>query len=83
MCFNMKLDRQIDWIPNVLTPDKIVIYDKVKDRPVLMSALSSKPSVILTLDRADFHDRLGTQFYGIDIRTPGEWLMEQRKIGKL
>jgi predicted nucleic acid-binding protein len=81
--FNMQLDQRIDWIPNVLTSDDIVIYNKAKDRPVLISALSSKPSVLLTLDRADFHDRLGTQFYGIDIRTPGEWLMEQRATGKL
>ena len=47
------------------------------------SALSIKPSAFLTLDRADFHNRLGTQFYGIDIRTPGEWLMEKRKTGQL
>jgi len=81
--FNTQLERQINWLPNVLTTDKIVVYEKVKDRPVLMSALASKPSALLTLDRADFHDRLGTQFYGIAIRTPGEWLTEQRKFGKL
>jgi hypothetical protein len=50
---------------------------------VLICALSVKPSALLTLDRADFHDTLGTQFYGIDIRTPGEWRMEMRKSGKV
>lgn len=81
--FNQVLDRGIDWRPDVLTSDDIVIYDKAKDRPVLISGLSVKPTAILTLDRADFHERLGTQFYGIDIRTPGEWLMEQRDAGLL
>ena len=79
----MQLNQVIDWRPNVLTSDDIVIYDKAKDRPVLMSASSIKPSAFLTLDRADFHDRLGTQFYGINIRTPGEWLVEQREAGRL
>jgi predicted nucleic acid-binding protein len=75
--FRATLDRRIDWQVNALTTDDIVIFDKAKDRPVLIRALSVKPSALLTLDRADFHDQLGTQFYGIDIRTPGEWLMEQ------
>lgn len=79
--FRATLDRRIDWQLNALTTDDIVIFDKAKDRPVLISALSVKPSALLTLDRADFHDRLGRQFYGIDIRTPGEWLMEQREKG--
>jgi predicted nucleic acid-binding protein len=77
------LERQIDWRQNALTSDDIIIFDKAKDRPVLISALSVKPSALLTLDRADFHDKLGTQFYGIDIRTPGEWLMEMREAGKV
>jgi predicted nucleic acid-binding protein len=77
------LDARIDWRLDVLTSNDIVIYDKAKDRPVLIGALAAKPSSLLTLDRADFHERLGTQFYGINIRTPGEWLMEQRKAGRL
>ncbi len=81
--FRATLDRRIDWHLNALTTDDIVVFDKAKDRPVLISALSVKPSVLLTLDRTDFHDRLGRQFYGIQIRTPGEWLMEQRAQGVL
>lgn len=79
--FRATLDRRIDWHLNAFTAGEIVIFDQAKDRPVLISALSVKPSALLTLDRADFHDRLGAQFYGIDIRTPGEWLMEQREQG--
>lgn len=81
--FRATLDRRIDWHLNALTTDDIVVFDKAKDRPVLISALAVKPAALLTLDRADFHDRLGRQFYGIEIRTPGEWLMEQREQGFL
>lgn len=73
----------MDWRVDALTSAGIIVFDKAKDRPVLISALAVKPSVLLTLDQADFHDRLGTQFYGIDIRTPGEWLMEMRAADEL
>ena len=79
--FSKSLDRRIDWQLNALTADDIIVFEKAKDRPVLISALACKPDTLLTLDRADFHDRLGTQFYGIAIRTPGEWLMELREQG--
>ena len=79
--FREKLDKRIEWYLNALTTQEIIIFDKAKDRPVLISALSVKPVALLTLDRADFHERLGSQFYGIKIRTPGEWLMEQREQG--
>jgi hypothetical protein len=38
-------------------------------------------SVLLTLDRAAFHGKLGDQFYAILIRTPGDWLLELRDQG--
>lgn len=79
----MAHDTVIDWRTNALTSDYIVFFDKAKDRPVLISALACKPDALLTLDRAEFHDRLGNQFYGIAIRTPGEWLMEQRELGNI
>jgi predicted nucleic acid-binding protein len=78
-----RLYKRIDWRLDALTTNDIIIFPKAKDRPVLISALSVKPAALLTLDRADFHDRLGRQFYGIDIRTPGEWLMEMRDSGKI
>jgi len=79
--FTSKLDERIDWRISALTAEEIIVFDKAKDRPVLITALSCKPAALLTLDRADFHDRLGNQFFGIDIRTPGEWLMAQRSAG--
>lgn len=81
--FRKALDKRVDWRINTLVSEDIILFEKAKDRPVLISALSESPAVLLTLDRADFHDKLGTQFYGIDIRTPGEWLMEMRQSGKL
>lgn len=79
--FKKTLEKSVDWRLNALTSDDIILFDKAKDRPVLISALASRPDALLTLDRADFHEKLGTQFYGIAIRTPGEWLMEQREAG--
>jgi len=76
--FSKSLEKKIDWLLNALTTDDVIVFNKTKDRPVLISALASQPDALLTLDRADFHKRLGGQFYGIAIRTPGEWLLEQR-----
>jgi len=51
-----------------------LVYGAVKDRPVVVSALHLKAHYLLTLDRDDFHDLLGTEVYGLRIRTPGEFL---------
>ena len=48
----------------------------MKDRPVIITALSLKSDVLLSLDRDDFHDLLGSSVYGLSIRTPGELLKE-------
>ena len=73
----------MDWRVDALTSACIIVFDKAKNRPVLISVFAVKPSLLLTLDRADFHNRLRTQFYDIDIRTPGKWLMEMRDTDKL
>ena len=54
--------------------DRPLIYRAVKDRPVVITALSLKADTLLTLDRDDFHDLLGSSVYGLPIRTPGEFL---------
>jgi predicted nucleic acid-binding protein len=59
-----------------LVLDRPLVYRAVKDRPVVITALSLKADVLLTLDRDDFHDLLGTSVYGLPIRTPGEFLRE-------
>jgi predicted nucleic acid-binding protein len=59
-----------------LVLDRPLIYRAVKDRPVVITALSLKTDVLLTLDRDDFHDLLGSSVYGLPIRTPGVFLKE-------
>jgi hypothetical protein len=55
----------------------------LKDKPVLLSALAAESDALLTLDREDFHGKLGTQFYGMAVQTPGDWLLRMREAGKL
>jgi hypothetical protein len=55
----------------------------MKEKPVLLTALAELCDYLLTLDRQDFHDKLGHQFYGVSIRTPGDWLFEMRDKGYL
>ena len=62
-----------------LVLDRPLIYRAVKDRPVVITALSLKTDVLLTLDRDDFHDLLGSSVYGLSIRTPGEFLRERSR----
>lgn len=81
--FDRTLRRRIHWSGDTLTSQQVVVFPKAKDRPVLLSALATKCVALLTLDRTDFHDRLGRQFYGMSIRTPGEWLTERREAGYL
>jgi predicted nucleic acid-binding protein len=57
-----------------LVLDRPLIYRAVKDRPIVITALSLKADVLLTLDRDDFHDLLGSSVYGLPIRTPREFL---------
>ncbi|MBC2596205.1 PIN domain-containing protein [Ruficoccus amylovorans] len=71
----------IAWTGDALSPDKILIFPKAKDRPVVLSALAAKVDVLLTLDRQDFMGLLGSQVYGVAIRTPGDWLLECREHG--
>jgi len=62
-----------------LVLDRPLIYRAVKDRPIVITALSLNADVLLTLDRDDFHDLLGSSVYGLPIRTPGEFLKGLRR----
>jgi len=81
--FDDTIRKQIKWVADTLTSDKIVIFPRAKDKPVLLSALATNCIALLTLDRTDFHGKLGKQFYGLAIRTPGEWLGDLRRTGEL
>lgn len=67
---------------DVLTLDRAAVFAAAKDRPVLFSALAWS-EVLLTLDRADFADLLGRQFYGLPVLTPGAFLARERAEGRL
>jgi predicted nucleic acid-binding protein len=63
--------------------DKPLVLPKVKDRPVVITALAARAKWLLTLDATDFHGRLGREVYRLRIATPGEFLLEQRARGLL
>jgi hypothetical protein len=39
--------------------------------------------VLLTLDRGDFASVMGTNFYGLEVLTPGDFLERERAAGRL
>ena len=77
-----KLRSDLQLMDNVLTLDRVAIFEPAKDRPILFSALAWA-DVLLTLDRADFGKLLGGDFYGLSILTPGMFLARERVEGRL
>jgi predicted nucleic acid-binding protein len=69
-------------VPDILTIELAVVFPNAKDRPILFSAFASS-DVLLTLDRRDFADLLGNQFYSLPILRPGEFLQRERAEGRL
>jgi hypothetical protein len=67
---------------DVLTLDRIAVFEPAKDRPILFSALAWS-EVLLTLDRSDFGALLGNTFYDLPILTPGMFLERERAAGRL
>jgi predicted nucleic acid-binding protein len=65
--------------PDILSFDWITVFAPAKDRPILFTALAWA-EVLLTLDRRDFADLLGKEFYGLPILRPGEFLERERAI---
>jgi len=74
------IEPRIDLVPDVISFDKALVFEKAKDGPVLISALAAGAEFLLTLDRTDFHTTLGAQVYGMYVRTPAEFLTEQRNL---
>ena len=74
----------LQLVPDALAMgDRALVFPKAKDRPVLITALAAEATSLLTLDRTDFHGALGQEIYGMKIRTPADFLMEQRKAGRI
>jgi hypothetical protein len=68
-------------VPIEFAFDKVLVFPKAKDRPILLSALGAEADALLTLDEADFQGVIGAQIYGLRVRSPGQFLMEQRAAG--
>ena len=73
---------QLMKVPDVVTSERPVVFSASKDRPILLSALAWA-DVLLTLDRADFLDLLGQQFYELRVLTPGIFLAQERAAGRM
>ncbi len=72
----------LQMVPDALAMgERALVFPKAKDRPVVITALAAEATVLLTLDRTDFHGALGREIYGMKIWTPAEFLIEQRKAG--
>ena len=61
--------------------DLPLVFPKGKDRPVVITALAARAGWLLTLDREDFHQRLGREVCGLRLATPGKFLLERRARG--
>jgi len=69
----LRLRHQLLVMDDVLTLDRPVIFPASKDRPVLFGALAWA-DVLLTLDRRDFENILGGEFYGLKELKPATFL---------
>ena len=74
---------RLTLVPTELTFDKVLVFPKAKDRPVLLSALGAEATVLLTLDETDFQKVIGSRIYNLQVRTPGQFLLDQREAGYL
>jgi hypothetical protein len=62
--------------------DRPAVFGPAKDRPVLFTA-AAWAEVLLTLDRNDFGRFIGAGFYGLNVLTPGDFLIRERSAGRL
>lgn len=71
------LQGDLSFTANALTTNRPLLLSASKDKPVLISALAAKCNVLLTLDTGDFGIVLDTKVYGMAVRTPRSFLIEQ------
>ncbi|MBI2754967.1 MAG: PIN domain-containing protein [Betaproteobacteria bacterium] len=77
-----RLRQQLTIVGDVVSLNRPAIFAASKDRPILFTALASAET-LLTLDREDFADLIGGQFYGLQVRLPSEFLEQERAAGRL
>jgi fermentation-respiration switch protein FrsA (DUF1100 family) len=69
-------------VDDVVSLDRPVVFASSKDRPILFSALAWS-EVLLRLDKTDFADVLGGEFYGLRVLLPYQFLGLERAAGRL
>jgi predicted nucleic acid-binding protein len=74
---------KLSLVPTELAFDKALVFPKAKDRPVLLSALGAEADCLLTLDEEDFQKVIGSHVYGMEVSTPGLFLVAQRHAGRI
>jgi predicted nucleic acid-binding protein len=80
---NGSLVPKLAFVPTELAFDKVLVFPKAKDRPVLLSALGAEADYLLTLDEGDFQKVIGSHVYGMGVSTPGLFLIAERKAGRV
>jgi len=71
-----EMQAKVEWVANALTSNRPLLLAASKDKPVLISALTAKSEVLLTLDKADFGPLLGTTDYGMAVSMPRDFLVQ-------
>ena len=77
-----RLEPQLSIVADVVSLDRALVFPVAKDRPVLVTALAWA-DVLLTLDRADFVNLLGSACYGMPIMLPSEFFTRERAAGRI
>ena len=77
-----RLEPQLSIVADVVSLDRALVFPVPKDRPVLVTALAWA-DVLLTLDRADFINLLGSACYGMPIMLPSDFLTRERAAGRI
>jgi hypothetical protein len=77
----IELRAKLVVVPDVVTLAWISVVPATKDRPILFTAFAWS-DVLLTLDRRDLGDVLGSDFYGLRVMKPGDFLSLERAAGR-
>lgn len=81
--WNLWLQPRLTLVRETLVRDRPLLFSKTKDKPILLTALAERCDVLLTLDRRDFSDLLGTHVYRLWVQTPAAFLASERDQGRL
>lgn len=69
----------IKSVEDVLTTPHAVVFSPAKDRPILLTAFANA-EILLTLDRQDFSEQIGSSFYSLRIMTPADLIRALREL---